>query len=275
MEMNFKHKYYIELSGGLGNQLFQVAQVYHLMKMGLRIKLDPIQFLAGNSTRKVLVKEVVNELSIEYRNYSGISKLILKNPYIYSRYIKYLRNSSYQMENSHTNVHPDLLIHETRILGYFQNIQYIDPIIRVLKKRLNPNGTNDAIAIHLRWGDYMKKEHSSHGILQEEYYHKSIELIKEKYGKKLIRIYTDSHEEIIQEDWVIQLLNEGAQIVKLNDPWESMLDMANNSFIVTANSTFSWWAAALGEKHLIVLPRKWYTNYSLPDALYIPNSYVI
>ena len=275
MGINSKREYHLELSGGLGNQLFQVAQAYRLMKMGLNIKLDPIQFLAVNSTRQVMVKEVINKLSIGYRNYSSIIQLILRNPNVYAHYMKLLRNSTYQMKNSHTNINLDSLKHETRILGYFQSIQYVDPIVRVLNEKLNPDGTNDAIAIHLRRSDYKKKEYSLHGILREDYYQKSIELINKKYGRKLIRVYTDSYEEIIQEGWIIQLLNEGAQIVKLNDPWESMLDMATNSFIVTANSTFSWWAAAIGKKQLIVLPKNWYANSSLPDALHIPNSCII
>jgi hypothetical protein len=59
---------------------------------------------------------------------------------------------------------------------------------------------------------------------------------------------------------------------KGTDAVESLVLMSQGAGNIIANSTFSWWGAALNEKSLVtVAPKKWFKGMQDPKDLYPPD----
>ena len=124
----------------------------------------------------------------------------------------------------------------------------------------------DSVAIHVRRGDYVNNEvHETIGI---KYFKQSIDKIKTmtnnphffvisddiswcKNNLKIPRcVYVDFTENEIEDFEIIKLCTHK----------------------IISNSTFSWWAAFLGEKNksITICPKKW-TNKTKSTSLQLPN----
>jgi hypothetical protein len=57
-----------------------------------------------------------------------------------------------------------------------------------------------------------------------------------------------------------------------NNPEESLMLMSRSTVLIMANSSFSWWAAQLGNRSkFVVCPSKWFRNMLEPYDLIPPN----
>ena len=130
----------------------------------------------------------------------------------------------------------------------------------------------EPVALHIRRGDY-KELSDSFGLLSSKYYEEAIASLKT--GLKMAPIWVFS-DDIEAAKHLLRFLDFNFTFVEQPDdlnPLESLILMSKCSGIITANSSFSWWAAALASNaKQVIAPTKWFKSLSDPSEL-IPKNW--
>jgi hypothetical protein len=295
---------YVYLTGGLGNQMFQLAaalanstscssNVYIDAKLGhpritggtpdvLHFRLPPnIRVFERSSTtlsRKIasfmfrmgLVNSRVFRNRILRESLSLVGRLLLS-----------LRYRAKVFAEVHTDVgfNPVRRFPKQLLLGYFQSYRYLgDPRIHEIFTQMVPlEGSRklfDLIAkateeqpifVHVRLGDYVQEKHF--GIPEVGYYRRALSRLDA--NNRNIWVFSDS-----LSDAKAYLPNEfEANYTFIDDscltPAQLMYLLRFGCDYVIANSTFSWWGAFLrmNTKGVVVAPDPWFASMPEPRDL--------
>lgn len=174
----------------------------------------------------------------------------------------------------------NLMFKEAFIWGQFRNGNIPDIYVQSAKywmghreeirTRFNHGiGQIDKVAIHIRRGDYLKTPQFHSNLWDTDYYKKAVQMFP---TETFLVFCKDSQSEQQDEDdhaWVLDnmpfLLPQGRY--ELYDHTESETDdfnvMASCKGLIGANSSFSWWAAFLGDPNKkVVMPKeeRWFTD---------------
>ena len=152
-------------------------------------------------------------------------------------------------------------------IGYWQSEKYHDPsVIRksfgfkseALSEAALDLGSRildeDTAFIHVRRGDYLKEPHRSyHGVLSLDYYKEGIQRIRQTDPYTKFFVFSDDPE------WCVHNFPD-FEVVGGFTPLEDMWLMSCCKHAIIANSSFSWWAARLGEndRGIIIAPQRWF-----------------
>lgn len=132
--------------------------------------------------------------------------------------------------------------------GYWQDLKYTDPVRTEIMRELQPVNVKDYLAIHIRRCDYVK--HSKFVNLGYEYYDVAYNAMVQMFGRKKTLVFSDNpkwcRDNIIYPD--IEIIDQPDHV-----SFELMRECA---YKITANSTFSWWAAYASEGEVIT-PKRW------------------
>lgn len=151
--------------------------------------------------------------------------------------------------------------------GAWQNPQYFDDIKETLQSLyqfppLDPDNQRlldealkreNAVAIHVRGGDYLSARNSQPfgSVCTERYYQNAIDYVEKEVPTPTYYVFTNDigHARKIlgERQCVYMCHNRGL------DSWKDMAMMSKFKHIIIPNSSFSWWAAYLGEKDKRVL----------------------
>lgn len=252
------------LTGGLGNQLFQIAATHALA-------------LRNNDT-------AVFNLELCHTPLQGNPSSKYKNN-IFSK-IKDIKNIEYDVLYNEPKFSYNQLPYYNSLLlnGYFQSEKYFEDCKEDIKKLFelptdsknkvkeffNWWGINDKpiTSIHIRRGDYLKNP-SFHPICSIDYYEKAMESIGDSY---FVIISDDM-------DWVKKNFR-GKHIIYSTFDNEiddlTLMTLCDNNII--ANSSFSWWGAYLNpnKNKKVIAPKEWFGPKGPKDiADIIPDTWVI
>jgi hypothetical protein len=153
------------------------------------------------------------------------------------------------------------------------------PLIRETFRMKDEPEQNDYVAIHYRAGDYIDHPDAYHPRCEAEYYRKAIMEVFPLDGREY-RVFTDNH-----CAWYSLLkkmnLPEGIRIgcsSQYHTYLEDFKYMKKCKSFITANSSFSFMAALLGEhpEKKIVMPKRWFgTQANIEFDGYPQNAIVI
>lgn len=263
----------VELAGGLGNQLFMYGTALQLARnLRCPLYLDTTWFKG----------DVNRSFALSAFDHDGIltasSRLLRKNSInlhkLFSPAAGYSRKLHIEKSPRYDSSINNLSV-GTRLRGYFQSWKYFSSIESTLREQVsnlrNPSSwyestlqqlqvSGDWLAIHFRRGDYLSENALAyHGILGLDYYNEAIARVDSINGKLPIMVFTDDLDE------AHEFFKDSARCVTIVHPppdshdLESMLLMAQSSAIITANSSFSWWASWLGRQRerAVVVPKSW------------------
>lgn len=251
----------IKILGGLGNQLFTYATAYALAKrLNVKLMLDEIIYHTNYSLRI----SNLDLFSISYNNKIinrsiGHNKFLIK---LYNRFHKYLLRFYYNaieikekeqfiFQEFNCDINKNYYLN-----GYWQNYKYFDNYREDLINEFKPLNLSETaqliidkislvkpIAMHVRRGDYATFKGGK--CLSLKYYKDAINYFDKCNIKNPIWVFTDDIEycknNIIISNRTVMYISEN---YKLNDI-EEFFCMCKCQHIITANSTFSWWAAYL------------------------------
>ena len=182
----------------------------------------------------------------------------------------------------------DTIKSSTSIQGYFQSYKYFilfpevesqvrlkEPSAWYLQMEKNIKGSN-VTALHVRRGDY--RIHSeTYGLLAKEYYEEAITYLRACDRLHKLYIFSDdiqAAKELLQ----LSVPSDTVWVIPPSDsnPVESLLLMSKAKSNIIANSTYSWWGAALNlKKGVVVAPKKWFRSMTDPQDLYPPEWHTI
>jgi hypothetical protein len=302
----------VVLSGGLGNQLFQVAAGFYFFG-DERITL--VESLGKPHGRKKYLGEMklLNlpaTVTLETNRRTFWAKLISKinnlqiglflvnsprsrlasylfmpiSNFLISIYFKDRSKVKYCREIS--NIEKNREAKQNVISGYFQNFDYVSiPEIRIKivelfkieKSEELLELTKEALkikplVIQVRLGDYLHED--DFGIPGTDYYRRAIDFILGK--KEHCSIWIFSNDLLTAKKILPEEYKERYKFVEnlIESPLETLEAMRHGASYILSNSTFGWWGAFLSheESPIVITPNPWFRSGNSPKHL-IPNSW--
>ncbi len=277
----------VEVTGGLGNQMFQYALCRKLQSLGKEVKLD----LSFYRTKQILRRfELYDVFRVPFETASKREIYHLKG---YTSNASRLERVVTTRLHRETHVYSEdldagfqsavLEMDDVYLSGYWQNELYFKDIRKkiledfrfseMLTKQypelLQEMWSENSVSIHIRRGDYLDPVNSRlySGICTIDYYQRSIQYMQENLQNPKFYFFTDDPQ------WVKQnLYKDGMTIVEhqKEDPdYVDMFLMSQCKAHIIANSTFSWWGAWLDSKEgrIVISPTKWLNNHEVQNAI--------
>ena len=255
---------YIQVKGGLGNQLFQYALAKILSK-----KFGGKIFVVYNlfkNPRNTFRENKLSAMQIKFNNLDNTLKKIsiFFHLFLFIQKIKEKKNFTYQTFNFKKK--------DIYLIGYWQCYKYFNEYKDYLyqlffdgikldknyQKYLQHFQCHNSIAVHVRRGDYITNKFANtyHGVLSKDYYQSSINFFNQTKKNAQYFIFSDDIE------WCKKnFINHDFIFVDESHPNEiqEMKLMSMFSFFIIANSSFSWWPAFLSpsQDKKVVCPKTW------------------
>lgn len=281
----------VRLCGGLGNQMFQYS-----LARALSFKDNSIIFLDISSFKGDKKRHY------ELKKFRNIDSPVLISNYILDRFyirLLILINSLF-FKKSHIKIYDDLFSYKNKIhdnsdnlelIGYWQNEKYFIEFKDCIKRDyliLDEIKTSDelflknkilksnSVAVHVRRGDYVSEldTNNFHGVLSLEYYHKAISKINTLVPDAQFYFFSDDISYVKNQFGNMPCFTY-VNISKSMTDFEEMKIMKICKHFIIANSSFSWWAAWLGDfsKKLVICPKVWYSSQPFFDNV-CPDSWI-
>jgi hypothetical protein len=259
----------LHLKGGLGNQLFQLANGLSLsIKFKKNLIINNYYLKKNIPERSLEIDKLLKKLYICNIKINLINKyfpfLFLNDQYIFEKnFFNYkIINNLNKNKNNH-------------IIGYWQSFLYfkdvsdifynlIQDYFQTLNISFIPN--RNSLAIHIRKGDYLSKRNLKVYFNLNEYYIKAIKIIILNKKINNIYIFTDD------KNWVIKNLLSELKAFHCNlifqedvNSWHDLYLMTKFENFIMSNSSYSWWAAWIisntNNNSLVISPSKWFCKF--------------
>lgn len=283
----------VRLSGGLGNQLFQVAAgIFFANEFRARFSVDNQNLKFENKHPNSDLNQV-EYISRHYQTNFRKNKFALGNRALR----KLSRSNNYFAYRNHVitdknwkDVYSQLQYEELNSLyrypniwdlyGYFQDTQFItENTLTTLKTLQNTSSAfkkeshllqaQPFNAIHIRGGDYLTSD--IHAQLQGGYYMEGIKHLR--YSKLPLIVFTNDpqHARKLIRKQANYKIQDSSGMTAL----EVMHLMSMSTNLVISNSTFSYWAARFkGPSGVTVAPQNWYSKNTF-NALEYERHWVV
>ncbi len=272
----------VQLTGGLGNQMFQYAIGRMLsIKHNTQLKLD-ISFFENYEWHAYSLEPFCLEASIATKleveqmfknNKKNIERIKRK---FFNEQPIIINEKSFCFDQSYLNIK-----NNRYLIGYWQSEKYFEQIafkihqelsIKVVPSEVNKqmlkdiDGESQAVSLHIRRGNYVTVDfvNKTHGTTTLDYYYKAINLIEQKCNKPVFYIFSDDI------NWAKEniKLNHKHIFIDNNDAktdYEDLRLMSSCKHNILANSTFSWWAAWLNKnvEKIVIAPKQWFANLEM------------
>lgn len=262
----------IQLSGGMGNQMFQYALYLQLKVLGKNVKIDDITEYEGRNARPI-------RLSVFDANYEVPTETQMKcltDSYLdlASKIRRKLtgRKTAEYMEKSQLFDSKVLEMDRAYLVGWWQSEKYFKDIKEDVRKAFtfkhielsekmqtyqNAMKNTNSVSVHIRRGDYLQVDEVYGGICTEEYYEKAMEQMQKEILNCQFFIFTNDI------PWVKEHMSgENVTVVEGNDEDAGYIDMYLMTcckHYILANSSFSWWGCYLNpsKEKKVIAPKIW------------------
>jgi hypothetical protein len=286
----------VQILGGLGNQMFQYALGRAISwRTGAPLLLDTnVIKYAPQGTQRSYGLDIFKlqaalasraDISRYHSHGAGLAGKIAHRLLGASGASEILHQYKFEYQPRVLELKPPIYI-----TGYWQSHRYFAGVEDTLRSdfefrdQLPPTAAEHAQAIaqpgavclHVRRGDYSRPEYSFMGLCSIDYYRRAIARVREVVEQPVFFIFSDDL------DWCranFDWLGAEARFMAYEVPRgfrPEALDlqlMTRAEYFVTANSTFSWWAAWLaGERaKLVISPRQWFKHPQLSADDLVPK----
>jgi hypothetical protein len=234
---------FIQLMGGLGNQLFEIATAYaHAQRNSYQLQISPT-----TNCKRMVYWDSFYPNCIQYKCIDHIQLL----PRYNEPHFHYVSIPSYARN----------------LFGYFQSSKYFSEYADEIKTLFTPSCevrdnmnakwghllTEPHIVMHIRRGDYVALP-QFHGILKPSYYVNAVQRMMSETCITKVLVFSDDIE------WCKTIgLPESTVYVDESDETIALLLMSQFKHYIISNSSFSWWAVWLGESAtLVYAPDRWF-----------------
>jgi hypothetical protein len=289
----------VAITGGMGNQLFCYASGRGIATtLGATLRFHRSKNLSqGDRTYRLdrfradvvhanLWQKAMIRLSME----QGIQRIgAALNPIVGHRTFEIVQDAG-------TGYSPAVLRRDRSMFlrGFWQSERYfahisddiraelemVDPPREIDRPIVEKMRSTESVCVHIRRGDLVSNpEYASKICVQDAaYYSKAADRLKQPGRDLHFFVFSDD------PDWPRENLSLGRNVDFLCGPgahgredWQDFQLMRECKHFITANSTFSWWAAWLGchPDKQVIAPRLWYRNSDQPPSDLIPSQWTI
>jgi hypothetical protein len=243
----------VNLQGGLGNQIFQVAYALYLKSLGIKVVVDT-HFFSSNMQFPRKLELIPSEF--------GLKNIYYKNSRVFDKFgVLFAETDTFNLGE---------LRKFNRFVGYYQDFQILEYSKQAFQRYLMIDGKlkdKNRVAIHIRKGDYVELQQN----LSEKYYRGAINEVLIDNPDSIFDIYTDEE----KLDLNSEVFKNVAKVYtsKTNtSSVEIMRNMSEYSNYIIANSSFSALAAyfSKSEEKKVIYPSPWWRKSeirikSIPD----------
>lgn len=291
-------KVVVQFKGGLGNQLFQYALGRHL---ALRLEAELI-FDCSLLENRVAISNFTFR-SFDLANFTVIGRVatskdiplypkdvslrslfahIWQTLKLLGKGFKYVREDRFQFNSAVFN----RISSKIYVSGYWQSYHYFDAIASILKNEIRLQGpvpkavydmqneiiSTTSVGLHIRRGDFLHV--SLHQAINADYLPKAIAYISQIIKKPYFFIFSDDIiwcRSNIKLNFPVVFVDE--HLSGPNGIYHFHL-MTQCKHFITANSTFSWWAAWLSDQcsdKIVITPNHWFSDSRSIEDLIPPG----
>jgi len=301
------------LTGGLGNQLFQLAAAISRNPEEKILLSTEIGIPRRNKKNNPEIVEYLLNSNISFikgESYSGfMSKVFgynirsskyptaLESHQISQTIVRFITSLMFSIrykligqvitENNFTREWKYTLFKNKFLIGYFQNAKWIEGSREILLSLLNlcnpsivfseikKTETENILVIHIRRGDY--RNEVNFGLIHSNYYLNAFKYLEGRVKISQIWLFSDEPSEALS---LLRPLIPVIYPIKLipNETLSSaetlQLMRCGTNFII-GNSTFGWWGAFMSNYPLpvVVAPNPWFKTQGFANPIY-PNSWI-
>ena len=290
----------VKLSGGLGNQLFQLCFSYSLhLYSSKKVFLDIGMY--DSSSRAHFSDLILNPNEVFEIGYfstgKDISSLFCREHKVK---MKTLASKRYQIEKSQSlkvfnenyrqyipNLHH---LDNTYFIGTFASFKYwvsgfkitLDWAKSIMHEMnlLIPESPIYDLSVHARRGDYVNspKTRAFHGYCGTSYFQEAFRAIKSKDSS--IKSVIISSDDFIYANELAKIANRyftEVSVLKEESALSALLQLSQSRSFIGSNSTFSWWAGYLSPKEARIFPSRWYVSdrINFSTDLLFPDSPIL
>jgi hypothetical protein len=241
-----------KFTGGLGNQLFQIATAYNFsLKNNYKLVLQDVYEVGDRNT-------YFNNLLKNLKKYTGNvnGKWYNENPYF-----EYMEIPDYKTDmviSGFFQSEKFFKDHEKQVRELLELPQDLKEFIYKKKEEWDIKD-NIIVGIHIRRTDYLTLS-DLHPVQTKEYFEKGKKYIEEKLGFRPIYLYFSDDKIWTRENF--ELLDKD-KIVDFTHDYEEFAMLRSCDHFVISNSTFSWWGSWLSSnvprnEKIVVVPEKWF-----------------
>lgn len=277
-----------QLTGGLGNQLFQYSLGLNLSIINnMPLKVDISRYQLVTEFRKYSLDEIIS--NIEIASQSEIDLFKKKSIFGLLKQKKIVAEKEFRFDEGILRQKGNLYLD-----GFWQSEKYFSSIKNILLDKVNlkniisPDdffkyeieiGNKNSVCLFVRRAELVTNPvfSSYHGYCSEDYYLKAIEIMKQKVDDAFFFIFSDDLE------WCYENFNDinNSVIVKhfsKDDKYiQYFILMSFCKHFIIPNSTYGWWAAWLSKcsEKKIIAPKNWFNkaNHSIIDLF--PSDWII
>lgn len=257
----------VEIKGGLGNQLFQLAFANWLAHR----RPDQV-FVDLDWFRRKISYDTPRELEVNIRDLTlpvlggHLRHRVLRAFSIKASCCTYYEagttgGSRRWRARRHTGFYQDhRFVRDSR--------EFLEPLFR--SHLIAAPRRSNSVTVHCRLGDYVSRPSARtfHGVTDPLWSFECARRLKEKYELDSINLFTDSPE------MLMALYAEEIQDFKVHfnsSAWETLGEMLCGRAFVLSNSSFSWWAATASSWFLdppaeVIFPVPWFAEPSVADS---------
>lgn len=240
-----------QITGGLGNQLFQWAYGYNLSLINNQTLYLDDSFYSRQSKRKYILPTIIN--------FNSLPSITTERPTV-NRPTKVINETRTIIKQLNTNFDYYFIGYWQSTIFFSENKAHIIELLRAptifMNKFISRLRNNQiTVSMHIRRTDYLQSN-GFHVVQPLSYYDQAIEIIGH-YDELLI--FSDDpiwcHQNLSYKNMTIINPNQYNDIETI---W--LMSMCNHNII--ANSSFSWWGAFLNTnpKRKVIAPKIWYGN---------------
>lgn len=302
----------VPLTGGLGNQLFQIGAALskypkspiildtvtgnpRLNKSGQVEVIDyrlGAQFQIKRKSRSKMRTKIFGYCLrsskhpnvIENSKFAQLTIRILSAGALsvfYSRFVRVKTEHNFSSESR--------WIRDTLLIGYFQNIRWVIESRVVLSKILTPRldskefqsisttAKGNILVVHLRRGDY--RNETTFGLVGSNYYREAFKFFDVQKNVNSVWIFSDDPDEALRIIGPIIPRNVMSRIIPIStlSSVETLELMRLGTYYIISNSTFSWWGAFLSKNDsaVVVAPYPWFKSSTGDKSIYASNWHLL
>lgn len=248
----------VNLFGGTGNLLFQLAHAHKICSTRSRVWVFLIEPSARGAGHKFEIKQLISHCD-HLVLLNSFSSSLLRSILFFKNHLQF-RQRFFSFWRKKANPNMLFSIHN----DYYQDLESLTNVDSLFLEELNAflnnypvkNQFEFHVALHVRAGDYYSHL-QTYGVLTEKYYRDCLKLIPSVPNERSAIFYDTPSPALLT-------LSSSNEFMLLGPDSANSLDLISSlrlsRYCVIANSTLSWWGGllAISNGARVFVPKPWH-----------------